>query len=135
MIMVKNITEEQVRNALGELAIYIRAGSWKRPQSTHALFRRVGVNKWHSCAIGAAYEALGGRKRIDSAVDAVNTIEEVIGIPIMGHQIQISSPIQRKDSIYGFVAWLNDEHKLTREAIADILEDRNREIVIEIRED
>lgn len=104
----------------------IRLGAMMRPQAKEDLF--VGG---HSCALGAAYEAIGlmtpDTDRCNNPSswhwrtrDAFPLLEEKVSCPI-------GDCWRTPDDLAYVTTHLNDEHGWTREAIADWVESVERE--------
>lgn len=93
----------------------IRLGAMLRPQA----FGRLRVDGG-SCALGAAYEA-AGILRADGETVALHAL--MVTFPLMDQDCGCPVPhcYLQKDELGEIVAHLNDEHRWTRNAIADFV--------------
>lgn len=108
-----------------KLSEAIREGAKKRPQAFGAYFKRDNNDILCSCALGAAYENL----RDITRPQGLSTEDYLIdSYPWLADDINERCPTEDCSSLdadakrLDVVAHLNDEHKWTREAIADWLE-------------
>ena len=108
----------------------MRVGAIMRP---HQEFRSFFGDALSSCALGAAAEGAGLKKWQDMSVDYVTPYEflkerfademDTILRPTCKSSLAMNCGRERPiTSVYSLVKHLNDDHRLTREEIADCLE-------------
>lgn len=95
----------------------IRIGSKLRPQAYGTLSDGIGT-----CALGAAYEAVGALDATGALVrDSHLKTEQITGRYIL-HESPCRCPLAFRWMVFDLVPHLNDVHKWTREAIAEWVE-------------
>lgn len=87
----------------------IRLGAMNSPQAFGTSLNRAG----HTCALGAAMDAIGvASSNYMNAVDHFDELCTVVTHPVTGERLCLLSVVRV----------LNDEHRWTRERIADFVE-------------
>lgn len=118
-----------------KLSEAIRLGAMMKPQCFNGM---TNPDQTESCAVGAAYDAIGLLGRLRPGLDRVN-IKELVAeaaphwIPI------IDAPSACPACGYGMkwlaIAHINDKHRWTRERIADWVETiENAQVALEPQE-
>ena len=117
---------------LGAMATRQSRGAFSRQRRKYFFF---GPVVGETCALGAAYHAIGGRSHFEPATDDTQAFRGVIK---KGHQMEIMEtptewltvmhsgamcPVCAKlDQVRRMIPHLNDDHKWTREQIATWVE-------------
>lgn len=92
----------------------IRLGAMMKPQAFGKTFDGEG----RTCAVGAAYDAIGKLTAPGFAIDQLNEV-----FPIIATLHKKSCPVCSTDDFgWWVIPHLNDEHKWTREQIAEWVE-------------
>ena len=117
----------------------IRLGAMLRPQAKGRLFHEGG-----SCAIGAAYEALGLVKKLDDNLDTGCGVSRLMptvypwltslyrGCP---HDEKCAEwSLSTAHTFHALIPHLNDDHSWTREQIADWVEQQEQKLEQEEKE-
>lgn len=105
-----------------DLAAAMREGATRRPQAFGDYFRKTPAGLG-SCALGAAYEALSGRSANWFQADEVSRAL-VDTLPCLVEDATCPVGCNSNWRLIDAVAHLNDDHRWTREAIADWLDAR-----------
>jgi hypothetical protein len=111
-----------------KLSEAIRKGATMKPQGFRALFQENGLTgAMASCALGAALDGIASYRIFDFTAGKVLAAD----FPILGEKPITRHPIGRTN-IESTIIFMNDDLRLTREAIADWVE--KEELEREFRE-
>lgn len=92
---------------LKKLSQAIRLGATIHKQCTNMMWSQHTNGEWHTCAIGAAYFALHGEMTPPENSSIADSVAKRFCVPL---------------SLLDSIMRMNDERRMTREAIADKLE-------------
>lgn len=113
----------KVKTHYASMSEAIRAGALLRPQAFGHLFKYAWKEndlEIQSCAIGAAAEAVSGRRANSGGTEAYNFLSRLY--PYLRDKCACPEACSESEEVQDIIIHLNDDHLMSRERIADWVE-------------